>query len=123
MTGQHDITLYAKRNNKYVKTHIYGVQLFGRTLTNIKDNALNYANEYVIRIPITADCSKEYNTDTDSDTLYTIKSGDKIVLGLIDDKIKSSADLVKKYRCITVLGVTDNRRGTTFMQHIKVVGT
>lgn len=123
MTGRHDITLYGKRSNEYVKTQICGVQVFGKTKTDIKDNALNYANEYIIRIPITAGCQKEYSENIDDEMHYTIKPNDKIVIGLIDDNIENTAQLVKKYRCITVLGITDNRRGSAFMQHIKVVGT
>ena len=82
----------------WTPTVISGVSIHGDTATNVTDTGLVAASRYTIRIP-TAD-------------ELTIAQGDVIARGEAAEKPESGG--------ITVVGVTDNRRGRA--PHWKIVG-
>ena len=58
----------------------------------------------------------------DPNYLFTLKNGDIIVRGAVDEQGLRPADLKKKYpEIVTILGVTDNTRAP-HSKHWKVVG-
>lgn len=87
----------------WTPTVISGVSLHGDTATTVTDTGLAAASKYVIRIPTTDEIS--------------VKAGDIIVKGLTEAKNPNDVDEGDK---ITVVGVTDNRRGRA--PHWKIVG-
>lgn len=112
----------------YFPTVIVGVSWHCETASTVDSSGLKAANKFTIRIPEGADCGGKTYADPaayaggDPKTTFTLKSGDIIVKGAVAQDGLRPADL--KRICgevVTVLGVTDNRRGQ-FARHWKVVG-
>lgn len=112
----------------YFPTVIAGVSWHCEIASTVDSSGLKAANKFTIRIPEDADCGgKTYAAPAayaggDPKTTFTLKSGDIIVKGAVTQEGLRPADL--KRICgevVTVLGVTDNRRGQ-FARHWKVVG-
>lgn len=112
----------------YIPTVITGVSWFCEIASTVDSSGLKAANKYHIRIPVDADFSGKAYADPlayaagDADSLFTLKTGDIIVKGAIEESGLKPADLQK--RCgeiVTILGVTDNRRAPN-SPHWKVVG-
>lgn len=82
----------------WTPTVITGVSIHGDTATTVTDTGLVAASRHTIRIPTSDD--------------LTIAQGDVIMRGEVTEKPESGG--------ITVVGVTDNRRGR--MPHWKIVG-
>ena len=113
----------------YIPTVISGVSWYGAVVTNVGDKGLNAAHQYTLRIPVDADFGgktyvdpKTYKGETIVAGLFTFENGDKIVKGQVDETL-TPAQLEETYHdCITILGVTDNRRAPN-APHFKVVGS
>ena len=134
MLANSDITIYNRYldsvtgYDKYSRCVVYGVNWFSRTKINITDGGLLSANEYTLRIPLTAKFGKRYTnpkdfTATNESVCFTLKEGDIIVRGITTETNPVLAELFKNYNeVLTVVSVTDNRRGSPGVQHFKVVG-
>ena len=85
----------------WTPTVIHGVSFYGDTATSVTETGLAAASKYVIRIPTEDEIS--------------VKAGDIIVKGETDAANPTEID-----GAITVVGVTDNRRGR--MKHWKIIG-
>lgn len=128
-----NITVYNKkkinRNDVWLRTHLLGVNYHGEAELTVSDKDLKATDKYIIRIPYDVTSDKTFVDNRtfkalsleELDNCYTLQKGDIIVKGLIEDDITSHFQLQDKYDALTVLSVTDNRRGTSYTSHIKVV--
>ena len=119
----------ATRQDVYRATVINGASWHGSIDTTV-DDGLKAANKYTVRIPATADFSGktyapplEYANAENVSNLFTLKSGDIIVHGVVTGDNLKPAELHKHYEAFTVLGVTEDRRANTRAPHWKVIGT
>lgn len=127
------ITIFNKRSIDgdyvYIPTVVHGVSWYGSTISSLTDKGLNAANQYIVRIPVDADCGGnryvdplEYASAEDINGMFTLAQGDVIVKAEIDaDGLRPAQlkELCAEY--MTVLGVTDNRRAPN-APHFRVVG-
>lgn len=119
------ITVFNSRFNAstdrdtYVKTVIKGVSWREEVKTNFDSPGIKAVNVYIIRIPETAVCEKDFVKPkyfTDPATQYTLKPGDIIIKG--ETTAQTPAEAAEK---VTISSVIDNRGGSKG-KHIKVVG-
>lgn len=117
------ITLYnyiLDRETSYdvaVRHVLTGVSVHSVTKVNVDKNGMASADETVIRIPVTATHEayirpSAYQAEPDIDGFFTLKKGDKIVLGLADEESPTPSEIENKYGadfCVSIIGVTDNR--------------
>ncbi len=112
----------------YHHTVITGASWYSDIAANVEgDGGLKAANKFTIRIPVDADFSGKAYADPiayaggDPNYLFTLKNGDIIVRGAIDEDLRP-AELKKICpEVVTILGVTDDRRARA--KHWKVVGS
>ena len=112
----------------YCSTIISGVSWFSEIAASVEGaGGLKAANKFTIRIPMDADFSGKAYADPiayaggDPNYLFTLKNGDIIVRGAIDEDLRP-AELKKICpEVVTILGVTDDRRARA--KHWKVVGS
>lgn len=114
----------------YAPTVIVGASWFCEIASNVDSSGLKAADKFTVRIPSDADFGEKtymdpvsYAASGDPSKNFTLQSGDIIVKGdaslAVDPR---PATLKKAYTdCITILGVTDNRRAPNG-KHWKVVG-
>lgn len=127
------ITVFNARLDKgldstvYVPTVIKGVSWYGSMKSTVDANGLKAADQYTIRIPLTADAGGKayaepaaYMTADDAAGLFTLNEGDLIVKGAYNEKLTLPTQ-IRALGCATVLAVTDNRRAPN-APHWKVVG-
>ena len=119
------ITVFNSRFNAstdcdtYVKTVIKGVSWRKEIKTNFDSPGIKAADVYIIRIPETAICNKDFvepESFTDPATQYTLKPGDIIIKG--ETVAQTPTEAAEK---VTISSVIDNRDGRKG-KHIKVVG-
>lgn len=127
------ITVFNARLDKdldstvYIPTVIKGVSWYGSMKSTVDANGLKAANQYTIRIPLTADAGGKayaepaaYKAANDAAELFTLNEGDLIAKGAYNEKLTLPAQ-IRALGCVTVLAVTDNRRAPN-APHWKVVG-
>lgn len=131
MRGDINITVYnyCDADETYYPTRIRGVDWYGGQAVSVGDKGLRSADQYTIRIPdppdaelkVYVDC-KVYQRLSASERVrcWTLREGDRIVKGILYDKIQSPKEFIKFPECVTVLGVSDNRRGSPATRHFKV---
>lgn len=130
------ITVFNKRIdsengwNIYIPSVIKNVSWYGTVKTEVSNSGLNAANQYIVRIPLDADFGgKEYvdpivyDNSTIVSGLFTLANGDFIVKAEVTESASlTPAQIQSTYHdCMTVLGVTDNRRAP-HAPHFRVVG-
>jgi len=126
-----DITVYNQKLNpetkliEYKRTQIENVNWYSKQEVSVGDKGLNSADSYKIRIPEESPAStyvneKEYSKLENVSGHWTLKNGDKIVRGLVDDDIAKGSDLGKYAEVCTVVSYSDNRRG--LLPHWRVGG-
>ncbi len=114
----------------YIPTVIRNVSWYWHVVSNVGDKGLNAANQCTIRIPIDADFGgksyvdpRTYKAETIVSGLFTLEDGDKVVKGDAGSTTLTMAQIEEQYHdCITILGVTDNRRAPN-APHFRVVGS
>ena len=52
---------------------------------------------------------------------FTLKKGDYVAKGLIDDDVSTSAEIIKKYEAYQITAVSVNLSTSDFSKHIKLV--
>lgn len=108
-----DMTLYhagydpATRDDCYTRRYFDRVSLQEDVKVTVLDNGLKSANVIQIRIPISDDIK--------------IANGDKVVIGQCDEPEPPQDTKDSPYDVYTVIGYADNRKGSAFMWHWKVV--
>jgi hypothetical protein len=88
------------------------------------------ANKATIRIPVEADAGRKayadpvsYASAEDVSGLWTLKGGDIVVKAAVEGEDWTPAKLKAAYAdCVTILGVTDNRRAPNG-KHWRITGT
>ena len=108
------------RGDVWVPTVIRGASWFAAKAARVDASrgGLAAAGACVIRIPVEADAGgKEYAAPAryreDPAGRWTLRGGDVIARGAVPDGDWSPAALrAAGFECVTVTGVTDNRRGT-----------
>ena len=110
------------------RTYIQGVSAFVQTQVNVSKDGFASASVYTIRITEEAPrkayvTPKEFEELPDKTGYFTLKKGDKIVLGYASEEVQTPAALESTYgndQVMTITGVTDNRDKRE--PHWKVVG-
>ena len=133
------ITVINQRYNQsealteYRKTVIHGTSWYGSLKSNVDASGLKAANQYIVRVPVGADCSSRNYvdpiayaklTDEEASGYFTFKNGDIVVRGEVtqeDSKITPKLIHDNYAEVMTILAVTDDRR-TRNAPHWKVVG-
>lgn len=112
----------------YYPTVISGVSWYCETASTVDTSGLKAADKFTIRIPEDAGFSgKRYVPPAayatgDPASVFTLKTGDIIVKGAVDQAGLRPADLQRICgELVTILGVTDNRRAPN-ARHWRVVG-
>ena len=118
--------------NVWVPTVIAGAgwYLTDASTVDASKGGLVAANKATIRIPVDADTAGKayadpvsYASAEDVSGLWTLKGGDIVVKGEVSGDSWTPAKLKAAYAdCVTVLGVTDNRRAPR-APHWKVTAT
>lgn len=128
-----NITIYNRkkinRSEVWVRNNLLGVNFHGEAEVIVGDKDLKAADKYIIRIPDSVVSDKKFVDNRTYKALaaeelynyYTIQKGDIIVKGLVKEDITSPSQLSDKHDVLTVLSVTDNRRGSAYTSHIKVL--
>lgn len=115
--------------NVYIPTVITGAS-WRCEVASVVDaqGGLKAANKFIIRIPEDASFSgKTYVSPAayaqkDPKKFFTLKNGDIVVRGAVEDSCLKPADLQRLFgEVVTILGVADNRRALN-AKHWKVVG-
>ncbi len=57
----------------------------------------------------------------DAINYFTLKKGDYVVKGEVDDEISSSTDIISRYEAFQIIKVTDNLSASRYSSHIKLV--
>ena len=112
----------------YTGTVISGASWFSDIATSVIESGLKTANKVTIRIPENASFSGKTYVDpstyktADTCKSFTLQSGDIIVKGAVSITGMTPSELQKAHtECVTVVGVTDNRRAPN-APHWRVVG-
>lgn len=133
VTANADITLFSKvcnpttRLDEWQHSWFLGVSFRNKVLTNVGDKGLISANSFIVCVcdisspSGTAYASPEEYTsmsDDEKKNHWTIKPDDVIAHGLLS--VSSPKEVTAEH--FTVVGVTDNRRGSPKMQYIRIEG-
>lgn len=130
-----DITIYnlahkGKRNEKWVRTFIPGVNWYGGQKVTVSDAGLLTADTYTVRIPVSfAPQDKEFILPEEYATLddsalsgfWTLQNGDLVCRGN-GPEITQPKEITGKSRSFVVTGWSDNRRGSPAVQHWRIEG-
>lgn len=118
--------------NVWAPTVIAGASWYATDASTVdaSKGGLVAANKATIRIPVKADTGGKQYTDPvsyanaeDVSGLWTLKGGDIVVKAAVEGDNWTPAKLKKAYAdCVTVLGVTDNRRAPN-APHWRITGT
>lgn len=115
------------RDKIWSRHHLKNVNFHGSDQLLIADKEVKRDEEYIIRIP-----SYELEHYVDKVTYkalpieeafncFTLKKGDYIVKGLVENDVVSSGDIVKNYDALEIVSVTENLSASPYSQHIKLV--
>ncbi len=131
ITNRTSITLFCSkqigRDKIWNRHYLKNVNFHGSDQLLIADKEVKRAEEYIIRIP-----SYELEHYVDKVTYkalpveetfncFTLKKGDYIVKGLVENDVASSGDIVKNYDALEIVSVTENLSASPYSQHIKLV--
>ena len=118
--------------NVWVPTVITGVSWFATDASTVDagKGGLVAANKATIRIPLEADTGGKayadpvsYASAEDVSGMWTLKGGDIVVKAAVEGDDWTPAKLKAAYaNCVTILGVTDNRRAPR-APHWRITGT
>ena len=114
----------------YIPSVISGVSWFCEIASSVGQNGLNAANRLSVRVPIQADFHgksyidpKTYARTNDVSDVFTFEMGDIIVKATVTDSGLRPKQIQDTYAdCMTIVGVTDNRRAPN-APHWRVVGS
>lgn len=126
-----DITVYNEyydkenRQEMYRRTVIYGVWFYAKNQVSLTVDGMKGANSYTVRIPVTAnqDGSRYVpaHAYTGEEGTWTLKNGDYVALGALDQEIVRPAQLYSEAdQVFRITSWSDNRFGG--LQHWRVGG-
>lgn len=122
-------TIDTGKEKIYVKTHLHSVSLRGAASSSYSNGNVSDNDSFVLRIPLPANAGKQYIEPESyklltSTEFFTVRKGDYVVRGIVDDEIKAPSELVKRYgsNVFRVTAVSDNRSSLTpELSHIRAV--
>lgn len=126
MLNNADITIYNydQVTGYYYPTVFRNVWWIRKQAATVGNSGLQTADQCTIRIPVEA-AEREYkpfrvwqNQKTKS-SFWTLREGDKIIHGIVYNKIKSLKDF-ENYEYVTITGFSDNRYSSAFSKHWRV---
>ena len=130
-----DITLYnyyrdtspEEEHDTCSRLYISGVSVFCENGVNADKEGFSSSSVYTVRIPENSVKAKyaepfEFDSLGDKEGYFTLREGDRIVLGMSGEKAPSRARLEELYgrNVLVITGVTDNRGKRA--PHYKVMG-
>ena len=132
MTNHKTITLFCSktigRSKTWSRTILRDVNLHETDQLIVGDKEMKCADEVIIRIPAAVLPNNYVDPYTwkglsaeDSACYYTLKKGDYIALGAIEDSVSSSADIIDRYNAYEIVKVVDNLSASPYSAHIKLV--
>lgn len=131
LTNHKTITLFCSktigRGQVWLRTILHEVNIHEADQLLVGDKDLKSSDEINIRIPASL-----LNNYVDPYTwkglsaeealnYFTLKKGDYIVKGEVDDEVSSSADIISRYEAFQIIRVTDNLSASPYSAHIKLV--
>lgn len=112
----------------YIPTVITGTTWHAQVVTAVDATGLKAASKYTVRVPITADTSGKayadpvvYASAADKSALFTVRAGDMIARGAIEEHLTPAQVKARYADSFTVLGVTD-ASGAPREPHYLIVG-
>ena len=130
-TNHKTITLFCSkmigRGQVLLRTILHDVNIHEADQLLVGDKDLKSSDEINIRIPASL-----LNNYVDPYTwkglsaeealnYFTLKKGDYIVKGEVDDEVSSSTDIISRYEAFQIIRVTDNLSASPYSAHIKLV--
>ncbi|MDD2970192.1 MAG: hypothetical protein PHT21_11585 [Lachnospiraceae bacterium] len=116
--------------NAYQETQIKGVSFYTKQETTTDETGLSSADNYQIRIPVTADTNgrtyveaDKFQTASDKERKqhWTIDNGDLFVKGLYE-AIRKATQITDLPNSGQIVSFSDNRRGAFSMHHFRIGG-
>ena len=115
------------RGQVLLRTILHDVNIHEADQLLVGDKDLKSSDEINIRIPASL-----LNNYVDPYTwkglsaeealnYFTLKKGDYIVKGEVDDEVSSSTDIISRYEAFQIIRVTDNLSASPYSAHIKLV--
>ena len=128
-----NITLYNKVTGQdspeYIMTHIYDVNWQDEKQAKVGDKGLNTADSTNVFIPYSSIdvCKKKYvkpklyQSYEDKSLVFTFQKGDILVLGIVNDDIKTDIEIKDKYDDVmTITSIQDQHNGSYRMNHFEI---
>ena len=116
------------RGKTWSKMILRNVNIHATNQVLINDKVMVSADEIIIRIPKASLPDGYVDPYTwkglsaeDALSFFTLKKGDYIVPGEIEDEVSSSTDIVTRYNPFEILKVVDNLSASPYSAHIKLV--
>lgn len=132
MTNHKTITVFCSktigRSKIWSNTIICNVNLHESDQLLITDKEMKSSDEIIIRIPA-AELPKYYVdpytwkglSAEEALSFFTLKKGDYIAIGEIEDEVSSSTDIITRYNAFEIVKVVDNLSASPYSAHIKLV--
>ena len=132
MTNHKTVTLFcsksAGRNKSWSSAILSSVNLHETDQLQIGNKEMTSSDEIIIRIPAKELPDNYVDPATwkglsveDSLSFFTLKKGDYIALGEIEDEVASSSDIITRYNAFEIVKVVDNLSASAYSAHIKLV--
>jgi len=132
MTNHKTITVFCSktigRSKTWSNAIIRNVNLHESDQLLITDKEMKSSDEIIIRIPA-AELPENYVdpytwkglSAEEALSFFTIKKGDYIAQGMIEDDISSSSDIITRFDGFEIVKVVDNLSASPYSAHIKLV--
>ena len=133
LTNHTDITVFCSkqigRETLWFAKQLKDVNFYSSDSIAVGNKEVTRADEGIIRIPGAALKNSGYVDNSTWMTLsvdetfdkFTLKKGDYVAKGLIDDDVSTSAEIIKKYEAYQITAVSVNLSTSDFSKHIKLV--
>lgn len=131
MTNHKTITLFCSksigRSKRWSGTILRGVNLHESDQLLIGNREMTTADEIIIRIPAELlECYVDPFTwkglsAEDASSYFTLKKGDYVALGEIEDEVSSSTEIITRCNAYEIVKVVDNLSASPYSAHIKLV--
>lgn len=131
MTNHKTVTLFCcktiGRGKVWLRTVLSGVNFHETDQLIVGDKNATSSDEVIIRIPapLLQNYVDPYTwkglTEEDALNYFTLKKGDYIVKGEVEDEVSSSAEILERYEAFEVIKVVDNLSASPYSAHMKLV--
>ncbi len=131
MTNHKAITLFCSktigRSKTWLSTVLHDVNLHESDQLLVNDKEMKSSDEVIIRIPaaLLGHYVDPYTwkglSAEEALSFFTLKKGDYIAIGEIEDEVSSSTDIITRYNAFEIVKVVDNLSASPYSAHIKLV--